>query len=129
MPWQQSPAASHLCAPSRMLRSILTGLVPVLIVALCHGANPRFTTIATYPSGGVAQYTASADVNGDGKQDVFASDLNGVISLLVGEWQRLFQSAKTLATLHRLAHIRSLRLISTVTANRTLQSSCRENHT
>jgi hypothetical protein len=98
MPWQQSPAASHLCAHSRMLRSIVAGLVPILIVALGHGANPRFTTIATYPSGGVAQYTATADVNGDGKQDVFASNLNGVVSLLLGNGNGSFQSAKTLAT-------------------------------
>jgi hypothetical protein len=100
MPWLMSPsAADTFCAPSRMLRSIAVSGLPILVTALCCGASSRFTPIATYPSGGMAQYTATADVNGDGKQDVFASNLNGVVSVLLGNGNGSFQPAKTIAAL------------------------------
>ena len=101
MPWHpSSPDADHRHVQSRMLRSIAAAILPVLTITASYGANTRFTPIATYPSGGKAQYTATADVNGDGKQDVFASNLNGVVSQsLLGNGNGSFQPAKTIVAL------------------------------
>ncbi len=100
MTWlKPSSTCDPTCLPSRILRAIATSMLPLLITAGSYAAGPRFTPIATYPSGGMAQYTATADVNGDGKQDVFASNLNGVISVLLGNGNGSLQVAKTIASL------------------------------
>jgi hypothetical protein len=88
-----------VCTPSRMLRAIGASMLPLLITAGSYAASARFPSITTYPSGGNAQYTATADVNGDGKQDVFASNTNGVVTLLLGNGNGSFQPAKTIASL------------------------------
>lgn len=62
-------------------------------------AGAPFVPMAHYPSGGAAQYTANGDVNADGKTDVFASNSNGVISVLLGNGNGSFQAPKTIAAL------------------------------
>jgi Bacterial Ig-like domain (group 3)/FG-GAP-like repeat len=84
---------------TRLSGTATAGMLVVLFAAGAHGVTPPFPPIITYPSGGVAQYTATADVNGDGKQDVFASNLNGVISVLLGNGNGSFKSPKTIASL------------------------------
>jgi hypothetical protein len=74
-------------------------LLALLLVTAAHGTPPVFPPLAAYPSGGSAQYTAVADVNHDGKQDVFASNLNGVISILLGNGDGTFKPAKTVVSL------------------------------
>jgi hypothetical protein len=74
-------------------------LLTFLLAAVAYAAPSVLQPITTYPSGGAAQFTAAADVNGDGKQDVFASNLNGVISVLLGNGDGSFQSPKTIAAL------------------------------
>ena len=68
-------------------------------VASIHAAPPIFQRISTYPSGGIAQYTAVADVNHDGKLDVLVSNQNGVISVVLGNGDGSFQSPQSIATL------------------------------
>jgi Bacterial Ig-like domain (group 3)/FG-GAP-like repeat len=64
-----------------------------------HAVPPVFQPISTYPSGGIAQFTAVTDVNHDGNQDVIVSNLNGVIAVLFGKGNGSFQSPKIVATL------------------------------
>jgi Bacterial Ig-like domain (group 3)/FG-GAP-like repeat len=84
---------------TRLSRTATAGMLAVLFAAGAHGVTPPFPPITTYPSGGAAQYTATADVNGDGKQDVFASNLNGVISVLLGNGNGSFKPPKTIVSL------------------------------
>jgi hypothetical protein len=70
----------------------------VLLAPMSYAGAP-FVTMANFPSGGAAQYTAAADVNRDGKEDVLASNLNGVISLLMGNGNGSFQAPKTIVAL------------------------------
>jgi hypothetical protein len=79
-------------------------LLALLLVSAVHAASPVFPPVATYPSGGPAQYTAVADANHDGKQDVFASNLNGIVSILLGNGNGTFKPAKTVATLRAGSH-------------------------
>src|SRR6476469_3332790 len=67
------------------------------LVAFPAYAGAPFVPMAHYPSGGAAQYTADGDVNADGKEDVFASNSNGVISVLLGNGNGSFQAPKTIA--------------------------------
>jgi Bacterial Ig-like domain (group 3)/FG-GAP-like repeat len=98
MPWLR-PTCDLACSPSRMLCAIAASLLPLLVTAGSYASSPRFTPTVIYASGGMAQYTATADVNGDGKQDVFASNLNGVVSLLLGNGNGSLQASKTIASL------------------------------
>jgi hypothetical protein len=55
--------------------------------------------MSVFPSGGVAQFTAVADFNRDGKQDVIVSNTNGNISVLLGNGNGTFGAPHTIATL------------------------------
>src|ERR1019366_7120299 len=82
-------------------RVTTTGAINLMLVLLApmSYAGAPFVTMANFPSGGAAQYTAAADVNRDGKEDVLASNLNGVISLLMGNGNGSFQAPKTIVAL------------------------------
>jgi hypothetical protein len=85
----------HLYVPCRIMSASAACLV-LTLPSLCGAASP-FAPISTYPSGGAAQYIAVADVNRDGKPDVFVSNLNGVISLVIGHGDGSFRSPATIA--------------------------------
>ncbi len=55
--------------------------------------------MSVFPSGGVAQHTAVADFNRDGKQDIIVSNSNGNISLLAGNGNGTFGAPHTIAAL------------------------------
>ncbi len=86
----------RLSLPPRAGAACLVALIS--LTAHCGAASP-FAPISTYPSGGAAQYTAVADVNRDGKTDVFVSNLNGVITLLLNHGNGSFGSPLTVAHL------------------------------
>ena len=83
---------------SRISHAVAANVLAFVLVGAAHGASPVFPPVSTFPSGGIAQYTATADVNRDGKQDVFASNLNGVISVLLGNGNGSFKPPKTIAS-------------------------------
>src|SRR5664279_3891546 len=62
-------------------------------------ATSTLVPMGVHRSGGAALFTAVADVNGDGHEDVFASNTNGVVSLSLGKGSGAFQTAATIASL------------------------------
>jgi Bacterial Ig-like domain (group 3)/FG-GAP-like repeat len=84
------------------VRTAATGavvLVSVLAVSTAGATAPALRSMSTFPSGGVANYTAVADVNRDGKQDVIVSNFNGAITVLPGNGDGTFGAPKTIASL------------------------------
>jgi hypothetical protein len=90
--------ATSFCVP---VRTVLCAAVLVVFVnpGSPHAAPPTFQPISAYASGGIAQYTAVADVNRDGKLDVVVSNQNGVIAVVFGNGDGSFQPPKTIAAL------------------------------
>jgi len=96
-----------------MRRSVLGRAVVVMHCAIsccallltCLGASPAsasspwLRSMSVFPSGGVAAYSAVADVNRDGKQDLIVSNLNGNISVLLGNGNGTFAAPRTIAAL------------------------------
>jgi hypothetical protein len=85
-------------------RAALSPVVAVAFVTFFHLTSVYaqasiFQSISTYPSGGIAQYTAVTDVNHDGKLDVIVSNQNGVIAVVLGNGDGSFQAPKNIATL------------------------------
>jgi hypothetical protein len=101
MPGQSCPVIFGARVPSarRISHAVAANLLAFLLPCAAQGAAPVFPPVSTFASGGNAQFTATADVNRDGKQDVFASNLNGVISILLGNGDGTFKPAKTIASL------------------------------
>lgn len=81
------------------LSAFLLCLLAILLPFAARAATTPLVPMATHPSGGAALFTAVADVNGDGHQDVFASNTNGVISLLLGQGNGAFLAPETIVTL------------------------------
>src|SRR3954465_13191921 len=71
----------------------------VLLTASAACAGAPFVPMAHYSSAGAALYTATGDISADGKADVFASNSNGIISVLLGNGNGSFQAPKTIVAL------------------------------
>src|SRR3954452_1529704 len=71
----------------------------VLLTASAACAGAPFVPMAHYSSAGAALYTATGDISSDGKADVFASNSNGIISVLLGNGNGSFQAPKTIVAL------------------------------
>jgi hypothetical protein len=54
-----------------------------------------FSTQTSYPVGGSPDAVKTADFNGDGKLDLVSANINGTISLLLGNGDGTFQAAQT----------------------------------
>jgi hypothetical protein len=87
---------------NRLACSIKLSSSIFVICVLCASAQ-RFPPRPVFSSGGTPQYTAVADVNGDGDQDIFVSNLSsnntGVLSVLLGNGNGTFQPPQIIAGL------------------------------
>jgi hypothetical protein len=57
-----------------------------------------FPSPPVFPTGGIPQYIAVADVNKDGIPDIVVSNTNGVVGVLLGKGGGTFDAPKTIAT-------------------------------
>lgn len=89
---------SGVCRGVRCLFRGAVVLLSSLAVSLAGAAVPTLRSMSTFPSGGEAQYTAVADVNQDGKQDVIVSNFNGTITVLFGNGDGTFGAPHTIAS-------------------------------
>lgn len=71
----------------------------VLSSGVAYAAVPSLQSMRVFGSGGAAEYTAVADVNRDGKQDVIVSNFNGTINVLLGNGDGTFGAPKAIAAL------------------------------
>jgi Bacterial Ig-like domain (group 3)/FG-GAP-like repeat len=83
----------------RCAASFCALLLTCLGASVASASTPWLRPMSVFPSGGVAQFTAVADFNRDGKQDIIVSNSNGNISLLLGNGNGTFGAPHTIATL------------------------------
>ena len=84
---------------SRFTSSLAVTAVVMLSCGYATATSPTLRTMSVFASGGAAEYTAVADVNRDGKQDVIVSNFNGTINVLLGNGNGTFGAPKTIASL------------------------------
>jgi len=98
-PMLPSPLRFVRSSLNRLTCAVVFSLPAVLLPTAARAATSPLVPMAVYSSGGAAVFTAVADVNGDGNDDVFASNSNGVISLLLGKGNGAFEAPKTIVSL------------------------------